>query len=139
MFLIVPFIPERIDNVTVDEICKTTFLKTGYQVFEAPIELRGNTVIKNRLHINGTINGIRLDDFRRRCVMVDQPAVIRGVKHFKTLVVEGPMVVNRSVSGIDFGYIANNYMSLTKDQLIKTPLTFNGDVIFDRDLLVKGS
>jgi len=70
---------------------------------------------------------------------MDEPTNLKGVNKFKNLILDGPVVANGSIAGIDINQLFNKYMSLTRDQVIDSGVVFINDVNINRNLIINAN
>lgn len=128
-----------IDNVNIEELCQNTVRKNGNQVIFGSMIVSGNIIFRSPLIVGHFVNGINIEEFNRSVVKFDEPASIKGIKTFKTLIVDGPVSVGKTIAGIDMNELSNRYMSLTRDQEIKSKIIFTHDVNIEDNLFVGGN
>ncbi|CAG2109890.1 unnamed protein product [Medioppia subpectinata] len=128
-----------VDGVKVEELCQFTVRHNQDLVISGPTQVTGNLVIKGPLNVNIGVNGMNIQDFFRNTLKVDKPLVFRGVKKFKVLIIEGPLDARQLVAGFRIEELANNYMSLSRDQTVNSKIIFLNDLTFNKNLHINGN
>ncbi|KAI1303942.1 hypothetical protein HDE_02022 [Halotydeus destructor] len=127
-----------IDNVHVNDLCKTVVTRFGNQVITSPTRITG-TLTAPSMDVGGTIDSINLRRLNDTCVKFDEPSQVTGRKHFETLVLLGPVDVRGKVNGIDIRELDRTYFSKTRKQVIDAPVVFENGATFHGPLIVNGN
>ena len=129
----------HVDGVLVDELCHTAVRVFGDQVITAPVSVKGS-VSSPALNTDGLIDGVDIKQLEKGCLLRDFSGrqEVQGKKHFKSLVLMAPSEVRGLFGGVDLRSFAENYMSLTKHQVIHTPIVFKDGITFETDTFVYG-
>ncbi len=123
-----------IDGVIVEELCRFTVRKNSNQLIAGLTTVSGNVLLRGPLTVGSGLNGVNVEGFYRSVVKVDESANLKGIKKFKTLIIEGPVLAKGSIAGLNFDDLFNRYMSLTRDQIINSRLVFVNDLNINRKL-----
>lgn len=117
-----------VNGVFIPELCSSAVRTVGDQVIRSQTLLRGNLNIDRSLFTNGRIDGVNLRHFNLSAVKKNEPALIYGRKKFDKLMLMSPLVVQGTFGGLLLNRLQSDYMSLTRDQIINTPLVFSNGV-----------
>ncbi|CAN8006040.1 unnamed protein product [Ixodes hexagonus] len=111
-----------LDSVKVDDLCKKAVRVNTKQIIMAPTTVVGDVMFHKRLAVGGLLDGADIKEMDTACLKTDGDAVLRGTKKFRTLIVEGPVTVRGLLNGVNLNFLKNNYMSISKDQVIEAML-----------------
>lgn len=130
-----------LDGIRIDDLCSTAVRSSGRQQIRYPIIVLGN-VTADTLDSAGRVAGVNWRRFVNLCVHKDASALqrIRGKKHFKNLWIVAPVTTSDgNFGGVNVAKLNNDYMSLTKDQLISVRVNFFNGVSFESPVFVEGN
>ena len=128
-----------IDGVRVEDLCRYAVRRNVNQVITGPTTVTGDLLIKGPLDINHTLNGIKLEEFARNVLKRDEPSTVRGIKHFRQLVIDGPVLTKELLAGFRIDKLFDNYLSLSRDQSVNSNIVFLNNLDINRHLTVKGN
>ena len=113
-----------VNGIFLPELCSSAVRTVGDQVIRSHTLLRGNLTLDRSLLTDGRIDGVNLNHFNMSAVKVNEPAIIHGRKRFNQLVLMSPLTVRGTFGGLDLKRLQSDYMSLSRDQVINSPLVF---------------
>lgn len=130
-----------LDGVLLSDLCDNAVRSQGNQHIRYPFTILGSAFSRSSLSSAGRVSGVDLRHFVKTCVHkdVNDVQVVSGKKHFKTLYILAPVTASAGFGGVDVTKLQNEYMSLTKNQLITTQMVFENGVSFHSDVLVDGN
>ena len=128
-----------IDGVRVEQLCRFAVRKDINQIITGPTTVTGNVLIKGPLDVNFGLNGINIGSFNRSVLKVDEPSIIKGIKHFQQLVIDGPVLSKQLIAGFRIDVLHHNYMSLSRDQIVNSQIVFCNHLYLNKRVDINGS
>ena len=129
-----------VDGVLVSELCNNAVRVNGDQEIRAPVTIKGSLSALMNLTTGGRVDGVNVQGLSNMCVMRSSAEqVVRGKKHFKTLILSAASLVRGKFGGVDLQQLHNDYMSLSRDQVVTTPLVFMNGAKFASEVIVAGN
>ena len=117
-----------VNGIFIPELCSSAVRIIGDQVIRSHTLHRGNMNLERSLFTNGRIDGVNLNHFNMSAVKKNEPAVVHGRKRFGQLMLMSPLTVQGTFGGLDLKRLQSDYMSLTRDQVINSPLIFRNGI-----------
>jgi hypothetical protein len=129
-----------VDGVLVNELCNNAVRLNSDQEIRAPVTVRGSVNALMNLTTGGRVDGVNVQGLSNMCVVRSgSEQIVRGKKHFKTLILSAPSLVSGKFGGIDLRQLQHDYMSLSRDQVVTTPLVFMNGAKFASQVIVAGN
>ncbi|KAH9373335.1 hypothetical protein HPB48_018388 [Haemaphysalis longicornis] len=111
-----------VDSVKVEELCKKSVKTLGNQVIMAPTTVLGDVTFHKGVKVDGLVDGVDVRELYSSCAKTNGGSTLRGSKHFRNIVIEGPVTLRGTLNGVNFDYLKDHYMSVTRDQVVETKL-----------------
>ncbi|GBM11567.1 hypothetical protein AVEN_180128-1 [Araneus ventricosus] len=123
-----------VDGVLVQELCKNALLVDQKQNISR-LTIRGDVTFLGGGTVEGKVSGIDLVKLHEIAVSLDE-FTFSGQKTFENLTIEGPVILEGTLGGVDLKSLDQTYMSLTKDQVITAEMKF-AELIFEGTVSAK--
>ncbi|KAG8202085.1 hypothetical protein JTE90_010447 [Oedothorax gibbosus] len=125
-----------VDGISIQDLCEKTLLVHKDQNIRH-MTIKGDVTFLGGGTIEGKIADIDLEELHRMAVSTaDSEMAFSGVKTFRNLTIEGLVIIEGKLGGVDLHLLNQTYMSLTRDQDITARIDFE-DLSFEGTLAAK--
>lgn len=123
-----------LDGVLISDICSNAVRTAGDQIITAPTRILNSWNVRS-ISTGGLVDGIDLLKFNGSVVKMSEFSIISGKKHFTNVTITAPLTLYGRFGGFDIRKLSSEYMSLSRDQVINTPLVLKNGSDFNKMII----